>query len=72
MLIARGSSQKLIQVTVLPIGIVTMLGSRPSAFIDTSKEPGCGVVVGVVVVGAGVVVVVVVVMIIVGVGVIVV
>jgi hypothetical protein len=50
MLIARGSSQKLTQVTVLPTGIVTMLGSRPSAFIDTSKEPGCGVVVGVVVV----------------------
>jgi hypothetical protein len=72
MLIARGSSQKLIQVTVLPTEIVIMLGSRPSAFIDTSKEPGCGVVVGVVVVGAGVVVVVVVVMIIVGVGVIVV
>ena len=70
MLIARGSSQKLIQVTVLPTEIVIMLGSRPSAFIDTSKEPGCGVVVGVVVVGAGVVVVVV--MIIVGVGVIVV
>jgi len=47
---------------VLPTGIVIMLGSRPSVFIDTSKEPGCNVGVGVavvvcvVVVGAGVVV----------------